>query len=408
TILELALMIGGKKPVTFLPGYGLQRHSNGGQTIRSLLSLAVITGNLGKSGAGFNYANLQSYVFDDVKEPLSLYPDADKDKPFRRTISKARLGEDILGTTDPVLKAAYIERGNPVLQSPDINAVKEAFKKLDFVVVVDQFMTDTAKMADIILPAKNMFEQTDVISSYWSPYVQLRPAILQKLGEVKTESEVYYYLARGMGLKIDQDFIPLPGDENIEKWLENRIRGYTSLTLNDLKNGPVLAPGLQEIAWSDNLYNTPSGKIELYSHEAESRWGVSPLPGYVPLIMDTPGKIYPLTFLTPNKGNRIHSQFGNLQIIKKVAGNPAAEISAKDAAARNIRDGNLIRIFNDKGEITGRVRISSCVQEGTIVLHNGIWMNEGGGGNYLIKGTETDMGYGAAFHDNMVEIEKTG
>ena len=95
-IIELAYIIGKGGPVTFLPGYGLQRHINGGQTIRSILSLAVITGNIGKTGAGFNYANLQSYIYDDIKEPLSYYPDPEKDFPFRRSISMAKLGADML------------------------------------------------------------------------------------------------------------------------------------------------------------------------------------------------------------------------------------------------------------------------------------------------------------------------
>jgi anaerobic selenocysteine-containing dehydrogenase len=199
---DLAHIIGENGPVTILPGYGLQRHTNGGQTIRSILSLAVITGNIGKKGAGFNYANLQGYVFDSVKEPMSYYPDPEADKPFRRTVSMARLGLDMLSLTAPSLKAAWIERGNPVIQSPDSENVRKAFSGLEFKVVVDQFMTDTAKLADIILPAKDIFEQTDIISSYWSPYVQLKPKILESEGDVIPESEIYYRLAKKLGMNL--------------------------------------------------------------------------------------------------------------------------------------------------------------------------------------------------------------
>ena len=406
TITDMAYLIGKSGPVTFLPGYGLQRHSNGGQTIRSILSLAVITGNIGKPGAGFNYANLQSYVFDDEKEPLSLYPDTEKDRPFRRILSKASLGADMLRTKNPELRAAYVERGNPILQSPDSAKVIEAFKKLDFIVVTDQFLTDTARMADIILPAKNMFEQTDIIGSYWSPYIQLKPAIIEMPGEVKAESEIYFHLNKKMGLGITTDLLPEPGNENIEKWLAHRIESYSLLVLDDLKKGPVLAPGLQHIAWHDMVFETPSGRIELYSQEAKSRWAVSPLPGYVPLNGPFNKNKYPLVFLTPNKSNSIHSQFGNLKIIREVTEEPALEISVKDAEIRNIQDGNRVRVFNDNGAIICKARISSCVPAGSVVLHNGIWIADGGGGNFLIKGVETDMGYGSAFHDNRVEIEK--
>ena len=405
-IKELAHIIGRGGPVTFLPGYGLQRHANGGQTIRSILALAVLTGNLGKPGAGFNYANLQSYIYDELKEPLSYYPDPKNDLPFRRTVSMAKLGADMLKLIDPELKAAWIEMGNPLLQSPDSANVKKAFSQLEFKVVVDQFMTDTAARADIILPAKDMFEQSDIIGSYWSPYVQFKPKILESPGEVMPESEIYFHLAKRLDLNVDTDVIPEPGNENIEKWLEKRISGYSDLDLADLKCGPVLAPGLQHIAWEDMKFDTPSGKIELLSGEAQSLWGVSSLPGYVPVKDENAGNIYPLTFITPNTGSRIHSQFGNLKIIKETVPEPSAGISPGDAAIRNISTGQKIRIFNQNGEIFSIAKVSNRVPTGSVVLPNGIWLAEGGGGNSLIAGNETDMGYGAAFHDTKVEVER--
>lgn len=402
-IISLACMIGSVKPVTIIPGYGLQRHLNGGQTVRSILALAIITGNIGKEGAGFNYANLQSYIYDDPKEPLCYYPDQKKDAPFRRTISMARLGADMLNATDPVLKAAWIERGNPLLQSPDSFNVRTAFKQLEFRVVVDQFMTDTAREADIILPAKDIFEQSDIIGSYWSPYVQFKPKILDPPGEVIPETEIYYRLSGKVGMStIGSDKIPPPGNENIEKWLEKRIEGYSFLSLDDLRNGPVLAPGLQQIAYSDLKFETGSGRIELLSNEAEYKWGAARLPEYVPLPETDK---YPLVLLTPNAANRIHSQFGNLDIINDSTPGPALHISQTDARTRRISDGTRIRVFNDHGEIVSTACISARIPAGVVVLHNGIWLEEGGGGNMLIAGRETDMGHGAAFHDNRVDVK---
>lgn len=405
-IKELAYIIGKGGPVTFLPGYGLQRHTNGGQTIRSILSLAVITGNIGKKGAGFNYANLQSYIYDDVKEPLSYYPDPEKDYPFRRSISMARLGSDMLKSVSPELKAVWIERGNPVLQSPDTANVIKAFSRLEFKVVVEQFMTDTAATADIILPAKDIFEQSDIIGSYWSPYVQFKPKVIESPGGVMPESEIYFHLAKRLDLKISSSSIPEPGNENIERWLDKRISGYSDLTLSDLKQGPVLAPGLQYIAWEDMKYETPSGKIELLSSQAELLWKVSPLPDYVKINDENYKNNYPLNFITSNTGSRIHSQFGNLKIIKETVPEPAVGIAPFDAAIRNISSGQKIRVYNQSGEILSFATVSNRVPAGTVVLPNGIWFDEGGGGNNLIPGTETDMGYGSAFHDSTVEVER--
>ena len=405
-IIELANIIGTPEPVTFIPGYGLQRHINGGQTIRSILSLAVITGNIGKPGSGFNYANLQSYIYDNPREPITYYPDPVIDFPFRRTISMARLGADLLKTNNPEINALWIERGNPLLQSPDTNLVREAFSKVGFKVVVEQFMTDTAEIADIILPAKNMFEQSDIIGSYWSPYVQFKPKVIEPPGEVMPESEIYYNLAKRLNLNVNSENLPEPGNDNIEEWLERRINGLYELTLNDLRKGPVIAPGLQLTAYEDMKFETPSGKIELYSDEAKSKWAISPLPDYSPADSDPDDNTYPLVFITSNTGSRIHSQFGNLQIIKDISKQPAVGISPFDAEKRNISSGCNIRVYNKTGEIISVAIISNRVPSGILVLPNGIWIGEGGGGNYLISGKETDIGYGAAFHDNKVEVER--
>lgn len=415
-IFELAYIIGRGNPLTIIPGYGLQRHRNGGQTIRSILSLIILTGNIGKPGTGFNYANLQSYIYDDPKEPLSYYPDPVKDAPFRRALSMARLGNDILQINNPELKAAWVERGNPLLQTPDSVNVRKAFGNLELRVVVEQFMTDTAREADIILPAKDIFEQSDIIGSYWSPYVQFKPKVLDPPGEVMPESEIYFRLAEKMGLSINREAIPGPGNDNIEEWLERRIKGYSDLTLANLKKGPVLAPGLQEIAYSDMVFRTPSGKIELYSERAAEMWNADKLPAYVPIADSINYNIYhninyninkfPLILLTPNAANRIHSQFGNLDLIGQTTPAAATLLSYPDASERGISDGDIITIYNDNGEIRSNAKISARIPKGTIVIPNGIWLNEGGGGNFLVAGIETDMGYGAAFHDTLVDIRK--
>jgi anaerobic selenocysteine-containing dehydrogenase len=404
-IISLALIIGRNGPITILPGYGLQRHQNGGQTIRSLLLLSVLTGNIGKPGSGFNYANLQSYIFDDLKEPLSYYPDPEKDLPFRRTISMAKLGSDMLNAANPELKAAWIERGNPVLQSPDANSVITAFSRLEFKVVIEQFMTDTAAMADIILPAKDMFEQSDIIGSYWSPYVQFKPKVIQSPGDVLPESEIYFHLAENLSLNISHELLPEPGNDNIEKWLERRIAGYSDITLDRLKESPVLATGLQHIAWEDMKFETPSGKIEIYSPEAVVRWGVSSLPEYNEISHDRDKLKYPLRLITPNTGNRIHSQFGNLKIIRETNSEPVIRISSADAKKRKIRTGQRTKVYNHNGSFISRVEISNRIPEGVVSFPNGIWLTEGGGVNQLIADEETDIGFGAAFHDNWVEIE---
>jgi len=132
---KLAKLMGSIQPMALIPGYGMQRYTNGGQSTRCLLALSIITGNIGKKGGCWHYANLQSYVFDKVKEPINYFP-TETDKPFRRSIPTALLGEKMMNQMNPELKMAWVERGNPVTQNPDSNKTIAAFRKLDFMVVV--------------------------------------------------------------------------------------------------------------------------------------------------------------------------------------------------------------------------------------------------------------------------------
>jgi len=405
---KLAVNIGTVKPMTLIPGYGMQRYTNGGQTTRCLLALSVITGNIGKPGACWHYADLQGDIFSELKEPLSYYPHEKPDGIFRREIATACLGEDMLALKNPDLKMAWVERGNPVAQNPDSNTVKEAFRKLEYRVVVEQFMTDTAMEADIVLPAKSMFEQTDIISSYWNPYVQLRQKVIEPIGEVKPETEIYYHLAKKLGFEDDQieKNIPLPTDEATEQWLSKKLKPWPHLTLEKLRKGPILSPVLQEIAFSDFKFNTPSGQIELYSETAQSKWDVNPLPSYEKTVDKENQAKFSFNLMSPNTKNRIHSQFGNLESIKIVDPEPYATVNLGDATRKGIKENDLISVFNTRGELKIKAKIDASLRPGNIVIINGYWHEEGACPNILSKGRETDMGHGTAFHDNMVNYEK--
>lgn len=407
---KLAWYIGNVKPMTLIPGYGMQRYTNGGQTVRTILALSVITGNIGKQGACWHYANLQSYVFDDVLEPLCYYPSEKPDGITRRSISTARLGADMLSTKDPELKMVWVERGNPLTQNPDTNTVLKAFRNLEFRVVVEQFFTDTALEADIVLPAKNMFEQTDIIGSYWNPYVQLRQKVVEPAGEVKPETEIYYLLAKKLGFTDEQlkGILLPPGDGSVEDFLKEKLALFPSLSFEALRQGPLLAPGLQKIAFSDFKFNTPSGKIELSSIQAKEKWGVNPFPTYDSAIEieDELKNQFPLLLMSPNTKNRIHSQFGNLEIIKMVSGPPTISINPVDAETRKIKNGDLVEVFNGRGRFFITAEISYGVRIGCVVIPNGWWKTQGVPVNCLSIGRETDMGHGSAFHNNRVEVKR--
>jgi anaerobic selenocysteine-containing dehydrogenase len=324
-------------------------------------------------------------------------------------VSTARLGRDMIAQQDPPLKFAWVERGNPLAQNPDTHAVRKAFRALDFRVVVEQFMTDTAREADIILPAKSMFEQTDVIGAYWHHYLQLRPQIMDLPGEVRPETEVFRALAERLGLAGPELDSAIPGSGELDSWL-NRQLAPLKLTLADLKDGPVPAPASEDVAFADLAFATPSGKIELVSEEANTRWGIDRLPrAHLPRessLRPDADPHFPLQMMTPNTKNRIHSQFGNLAMIRQFDPGPEAQIHPEDAAARNIVHGDRVTIANRRGELTVTARIDAGIRRGCVAVTNGWWDDQDGLVNKLSAGRETDVAHGAAFHDNLVEVRR--
>ncbi len=406
---RLAELVATVKPMTLCAGFGMQRYTNGGQTMRALLALVALTGNIGRRGAGWGYANLQSHVFSALRDPLASLPPERDERPERVSVSAATLGRDILAQQDPPLRMAWIERGNPVTQQPETPAVLAALRSLEFRVVVDQFLTDTAREADVVLPAKTMFEQADVITAYWHHLIQIKDKLLEPPGEVRPESEVYWELARR--LQLDESAVarelPGPGDAGVEAYLRRRLAPFPGLTLERLREGPVAAPGAEDVAFAGLDFPTPSGRIELLSAEVAARWGADPLPRWTPPAeWARPGAGHPLQLLTPNTKDRIHSQFGNLAAIREIAGEPVLAMNPADASARSLPDGVRVRVYNDRGELTLVLRIDHGVRPGCVVTPNGRWACEGGGVNLLSRARETDMAHGAAFHDNAVEVER--
>lgn len=411
TIRRMAHDLGTISPATICAGFGMQRYTNSGQTMRAMIALLALTGNIGQAGAGWQFANLQTDIFHAERDPIAFYPPDKPDGVVRVSISTSRLGQEMLATTDPPLKMVWVERGNPITQNPETNTVLKAFRALDFRVVVEQFMTDTAREADIILPAKTFFEQTDIINAYWHPYIQWKPKVLDPPGEVKPETEVYYHLARRLGFTDDDlaGHIPEPNEAALESWLADKLAQATGYSLTQLRQGPMLPPNHEEVAFADRVFPTPSGRIELLSEEANKRWGVDPLPTFhesaESLRVSPLAKRYPLYFMTPNTKNRIHSQFNNLEMIRALSPAPFVAIHPHDANLRSIKQGSQVRIFNDRGELRLQAHVEPGLKPGCVVVTNGWWISQGGTVNFCSIGRETDLGHGAAFHDNLVDVE---
>ena len=412
---ELALEYGRARPALLIAGFGLQRNHHAGQTVRAVALLPALTGNIGVAGGGWQYANLASHAVADP--PLPPAPAG-----VRKAIPVSRLGPGLLESVGPPVRAAWVEKGNPASQNPRGTAVREALARLDLLVVVDQFLTDTAQLAHYVLPAKTLFEEEDVCTAYWHPYLQLRTKVLEPPGEVKTETEIWRLLSARMGF--DTRYFPAT-HEAARQVLAGMLGANGERLLEELRRRPVDPSGCGDIAFVDEderlaagdrdghaptrglRFPTPSGRVEFASDAASQAWGVDAVPDYRPLAEGHASALagrYPLQLLSCKTRDRIHSQFGNLEAVRQVERPHTLDMHPEDAAARGLGEGDPAVVWNDRGRIELRVRLDSGLRPGVVHVLEGRCHAGDPDVNVLTDAGVTDMNFGATFYECLVEV----
>jgi len=394
-IRALALAYAGTKPALLIAGFGLQRHSRAGQTMRAVALLPALTGNVGIAGGGWQYANLASHCL----RPLTLPPEP----AASRAIPVSQVARHLESLDGPPIRAAWIERGNPAAQNPAAHRLRDALARLDTVVVVDQFMTPTARLAHFVLPAKTLFEEEDLVTAYWHPYLQWRAMVLPPPGEVRPESEIWRALCERLGY----DTSYFPADR--ESFLQALLPVGCGFTLDDLKSHPIDPSANSGVAFADRRFPTPSGKVEFASDEAAEAWGVDRVPDYAPLgegaASPARGR-FPLQLLSCKTRDRIHSQFGNLDWVRGVERPHVLDIHPDDARTRGIADGSRAAVWNDRGRIELTVRLTPGIRPGVVHVLEG-WCHDGDPDvNVLTAEGITDMNHGATFYECLVEVAR--
>ena len=395
-IRDLARSYARSKPALVIAGFGLQRHRHAGQAMRAVALLPALTGNLGLRGGGWQYANLNSHCL----RPPPLLPSAEG-LPAR-SFPTSRLGRSLQELRDPPLRAAWFEKANPVSQHPRTKEVIRGFAGLELVVVVDQFLTDTARLADYVLPAKTLFEEEDLVNAYWHPYVQLRQKVLDPPEGVRTEMEVWRELCLRFGFPTE------PFDLDPVERLQAMLPEGREDALEELRQRPVDFSGQGEVAWQDGVFETPSGKVEFTSEAATKLWGVDSVPGF-----DHPPEgynseladLYPLQLLTCKTRERIHSQFGNLNCIQEVERPRVLDIHPEDATQRDLKEGQVARISNGRGSAEAIVHLNPGIRKGVVHVIEGRCVPGDPWMNLVTDDGVTDMGYGATFYECRVEVE---
>ena len=396
------------RPAVIRINYGLQRHAGGGMAVRAISCLPALTGSWRDTGGGVLLSTSGIFAFDG--RALER-PDVTLGNP--RTINMSRLGEALTEARPPV-RAIYVYNSNPAAIAPDQSRVLEGFRREDlFTVVHEQFQTDTADYADILLPATTQLEQRDIVKPYGHYYLVYNEPAIAPLGEAKPNWEVFGLLAERMGF--EEDCFKDTDEDIIRQALATDYAPIKGITLEQLKRNGWARLNLPETfaPFAEGGYETPSGKCEFYS-EALERAGLDPLPTYIP-PRESPASApelaarYPLQLLSPPANSFLNTTFSHLPSFLRSEKEPFIQLNAEDALHRNIYDGDAVRVWNDRGECRLKALISDRVKPGVAVALS-IWWNKLSPGrtnvNQTVSQALTDIGAGATFYDNLVQVSK--
>jgi anaerobic selenocysteine-containing dehydrogenase len=392
--------------------YGLQRHRGGGMAVRTIACLPAVVGAWRHFAGGVLLSTSGMFPLNQAAlERPDLIP------PGTRTINMTSLAEALHGELPgPPVRALIVYNANPAAVCPDQSRVLSGLRRDDlFTVVLEHFQTDTADYADFVLPATTQFEHFDLHTAYGHHYVQLNEPVIPPLGESRPNSAIFRELGLRMGFEPEL-FAPSDRDLAREALWERathrppELEGITVDTLE--REGPQrLRIPARHTPFAEGRFPTPSGRCEFLCERLAAD-GLDPLATYIPPAEseDSAPELaarFPLQLLSPPSPHFLNSTFVNIESLRASAGEPEIDLHPDDAAARCVTDGMLVHVFNDRGTFEARARVRDTVRPG-VAMAPGIWWNRFSPGGRSVNATTssrlTDMGGGATFFDNLVEV----
>ena len=384
-IVQLAELIAGSSPSMLRLGWGLERNRNGGSGCIAAISMWAIAGHFGQRGSGILCSTSGTAPLDMSRVWPVGVPRAPRDE-----LSMNDVGLALDGRLDgrPRAEVLFVQGANPVATAMDQAAWLSSLQRDDlFTVVHDQVFTDTAAFADVILPATTSFEISDLVNSYGSFSLQRADAIIDRVGESRSNDEVAAALAVALGFTAEE-FDPDPAR-------------LAELVRTDPETANASLPAIRAegttIQFVDTLPGFAGGSVRARLHDTSSEL---PLPRHI--SAPEAG----LALLTPSTSRTINSMFADFDPPEI-----AVSLNAVDAAARDITDGDVVRVFNVLGEIELVARIDGVARPGVVSIPKGLWRRHFGNGNtsnVLIPRGVNDLAGGACFNDARVEIERSG
>ena len=383
-------------PALLWCGQALQRQPRGGNIMRTVGLLPALTGNIGKPGAGFYYVN-------DVAEIAGVDIDYLEGTALRRQPGKVVGALELAGRlADPDEFAAFmVWNTNPLASAADPLALRAALERESlFTVAIDLFMTDTARYADIVLPAASFLEFDDLVPGYFNYALGIQAKAREPLGEALPNQAIFRRLSRAMGL--DAAALYEPDDAVLAELL--RQVGYPG-TFDDLREtGTIFVNGDEPvIAFEDLCFATPSGRIEIASDKAVTMG----LPRVPEATVDSAPRDGWLRLLSPASEWRLNDSYANDPRLKKRSSPAEITLNPDDAGRLGIAAGQRVSVSNGQGALTLTAVVSDVVLPGTAMAYKGRWPSlepDGNNLNLLYDGAPNDMGESTAVHGVEVRV----
>lgn len=421
-IVALAREYAAAEPAFIRINYGLQRHAGGGMAVRTIACLPALCGHWKSPAGGILLSTSGFWKTGRYALNQSAVQRPDLIPAGTRTINMNRLGQALLGeyagesargrdlSSGPPVAALIVYGSNPAAVAPEQSAVQRGLAREDlFTLVHEIFLTDTARYADVVLPATTQPEQWDLHTAYGQYWLTLNEPAIPPRGQAVSNSELFRRLGRAMGL--DPSLFAPSDCDLIRTLLDTPGLRQAGVTFERLLEGPVRVAPRPYAPFAEGVFPTPSGKCELYS-ERMAASGLDPVPGYTPM-RESPeaapelARRYPLNLISPPAHHHLNTSFGGLDSIRRAAGDPTLHLHPDDAQPRGLEGGAWVRIFNDRGEFLARCVVTDAVRPG-VALAPGLWWTQhspaGGNVNQTTSAALTDMGAGATFYDCLVEV----
>ena len=403
-ITDLARDWGTMQPTAIRLNYGMQRVRGGGNAVRAIACLPALTGAWRHRAGGLL---LSSSGHFSVQKAAMQRPDLlGARRP--RTINMSTIGDDLLRPASqsfgPAIQALLVYNSNPVAVAPESGKVVQGFAREDlFTVVLEHFQTDTADYADYILPATTQLEHWDLHTSYGHTDILLNQPAIAPVGQARTNTDIFRALAQRMGFSescFDDD------DLTLCRTALGDAQGFAQL----LEHGFVAVP-MPDAPFAQGGFPTPSGRCEFFSPRLAAM-GQDGLPDHI-ANYEVPVKTdrFPLAMISPPARNFLNSSFVNVTSLRAVEVEPVLEMHTDDALARGISSGDVVKVFNDRGEYHCKAKVSRRARSG--VVHGlGIWWRKfglnGTNVNQLTSQHLTDIGRAPVFYDCAVQVARLG